>query len=507
MAGGVSDQQDHSGSTPQRFDLLQLTWQDVPAFVTAIAGLSIALAVSRQLGFFWAVDLRLFSLFSVQDILSNSLSSFPLAIFGWLAGTLFSSAGGSAGPPPRIIAILFGSANPVADIKWSLITAVVLFLFVASWPFFLFVQMLFVFGPAALIWFRMKGVERFTWEIVYWLLVMALVFLGGMMEGQAELTSKVRDYELTNEKSETFNVRLMRATADAFLVSPSPSEVWVVPRDQVQVLKRKNLEEPKAKISIAGVFRFLSDRFNERFEWLKAGWPSWQMCCLDPRGETSAIRSALFVSSSSIWEALSAIGTLGAVLVALFGNWIVARLWPPQLRISLQDDTSVAEPTNMGSYFTLSRWCHIVVENLRRWVPARDVRILLQRVEQGNAQGAFDVLWQGEVPLQWSHQTMKPAAMTIGAPEFADLCSIFKDPAGRHRLELHPLFRSYSLETEWEGACKDRSSPKRRSGREHTTCSNRLGWAVVRRCRNHEDAPRHFFTAHRLKPPPQEWTR
>ena len=115
----------------------------------------------------------------------------------------------------------------------------------------------------------MKGVDRLTWELVYWLLVMVLLFFGGMMEGQAELTSKTRDYELTNDKSETFNVRLMRATSNAFLVSPSPSEVWVVSRDQVRVLKKRNLEEPKAKISIGRVMSYLSSRYTERAAWLR----------------------------------------------------------------------------------------------------------------------------------------------------------------------------------------------------------------------------------------------
>lgn len=157
-------------------------------------------------------------------------------------------------------------------------------------------------------------------------------------------------------------------------------------------------------------------------------------------------------------QAVGALATLGAVAVALFGSWIHVRLWPSSLSISLRDSSDVAVETVLQNQLrTLSRWCHIRVENARRWTPARDVRVLLQRLEEADSAGTFQVSWIGEVPLAWSHQGFKSLALLIGGPEEADLCSVTKNatnPIGPHSLELHPLFRSFTLRAKWESACK-----------------------------------------------------
>jgi hypothetical protein len=153
--------------------------------------------------------------------------------------------------------------------------------------------------------------------------------------------------------------------------------------------------------------------------------------------------------------AVSALATLAAVIVALFGNWIVARLWPPLLSIRLQDSTCKTVETLLEPGITLSRWCHIRVENRRRWAPVTDVRVLLQRLERADAAGQLQTSWMGEVPLRWSHQSFKPPAIAIGRPEEADLISVTKNPSsGPHILQLHPLFRSHSLQATWNSACK-----------------------------------------------------
>ena len=76
--------------------------------------------------------------------------------------------------------------------------------------------------------------------------------------------------------------------------------------------------------------------------------------------------------------ALTAVGTVGAVLVALFGQKIRA-LFPPLLRISVPNPSGEACPAEVtrpdGTKFrTDSRWFHIHVENQRRQlVPATGV--------------------------------------------------------------------------------------------------------------------------------------
>jgi len=160
-------------------------------------------------------------------------------------------------------------------------------------------------------------------------------------------------------------------------------------------------------------------------------------------------------------QAFVALATFLAVFAALFGNWFQAKIWPSALSLSLKDSTAVSVPTILelggGTTHTYSRWYHICVENKRRWIPEKDVRVFLESVEEPNSSGAFQAVWLGDVPLRWAHQTFKPFALTIGAPDIANLCSVTKNQAnadGPHWLELHPLFAPFALKVRWEGACK-----------------------------------------------------
>ena len=161
-------------------------------------------------------------------------------------------------------------------------------------------------------------------------------------------------------------------------------------------------------------------------------------------------------------QALIAFGTIGAVVAALFGNWIRARFWPPELSINLQDSSDLRVPmiltsANGTQELTDSRWYHVRVENARRSSPATGVRVLILRLEEPDSAGFFQVKWAGEAPLNWSHQGFKPLTPTIGSPDEVDLCSVRRNPSnpgGPHVLELHPLFRSFSLNTQWSSPCK-----------------------------------------------------
>jgi hypothetical protein len=157
------------------------------------------------------------------------------------------------------------------------------------------------------------------------------------------------------------------------------------------------------------------------------------------------------------WHAVSALATIAAVIVALFGNQIRARLWPPLLRISLDNATGVPSGATIKGegteISTKSRWYHIRVENERRLSPATDVRLLLLKFEDLNAAGQFFVLWVGEAPLQWRHQQVKPLTPTIGPQEFSDLCSVVqKSSSGSPGLALHPLIRGLDLTTKWHSS-------------------------------------------------------
>ena len=162
-----------------------------------------------------------------------------------------------------------------------------------------------------------------------------------------------------------------------------------------------------------------------------------------------------------IVQALIALGTIGAVLVALFGSWFRAVLAPPKLSIKMAESTGVCvksqEFQGGPKMETDSRWYHVRVENQRRWSPAREVRLLLLRYDEPDSVGQFQTTWTGAIPLRWEHQEIKNLAPTIGPPDNGDLCSVTKLPASTghpHRLELHPLIRAISIPAKWESPCR-----------------------------------------------------
>ena len=158
-------------------------------------------------------------------------------------------------------------------------------------------------------------------------------------------------------------------------------------------------------------------------------------------------------------QAFTALGTIGAVLVALFGQRIKA-LFPPRLHISLPHPLGEWCPAEIprpdGTRFrTDSRWFHIHVENQRRQlVPATAVQVFLQKIDEFDAAvGQWRVAWSAsEVPIGWKNQNVKPPALTIGRPDGCDLFSIIRaDPPV---LSLYPLVGVFSLNTEWRTACR-----------------------------------------------------
>jgi hypothetical protein len=151
-------------------------------------------------------------------------------------------------------------------------------------------------------------------------------------------------------------------------------------------------------------------------------------------------------------QAATALATLGAVAVALFGNWARLRLFPPKLCIGLLSTESEEIPTSLQDpnpferpHLTKSRWFHIKVTNARAWVEATDVQVFLVRVEEPNAAGLFTIVpWAGEAPLKWRHMEANPATTrTVGGHSLeADLVAFFKDAKTRTFpfLQLQPVY-------------------------------------------------------------------
>jgi len=156
-----------------------------------------------------------------------------------------------------------------------------------------------------------------------------------------------------------------------------------------------------------------------------------------------------------------AVATFGAVIVALFGSYLHARFWPPKLKLTPKSIGDKPIPTILtkGSETenTSSWWCNLLVENLRSWSPARDVRVQILSLATPDSSGRFRPDWEGHgVPLSWSFQQFKAATLTIPPSDEVNLFSVQKASrlGGPHTFKLHPLFRSFDLQADWTEPCK-----------------------------------------------------
>jgi hypothetical protein len=165
-------------------------------------------------------------------------------------------------PLPRVGAFFFDLKNPAFELKFALVMAVVYFLFWESWPAWLIFQSMLIYA-ATIAWLRQRGkLDKLPIDVVYlfWLIVSA--FLYGANERQHAFNATDRDYELTLQARSTMDANLLRATSDFFIVMEQPSEILVVPRSDVKLLKRKNLTPPHALISLPGVWRWLQSKMG-----------------------------------------------------------------------------------------------------------------------------------------------------------------------------------------------------------------------------------------------------
>jgi hypothetical protein len=146
-----------------------------------------------------------------------------------------------------------------------------------------------------------------------------------------------------------------------------------------------------------------------------------------------------------------ALGTVGAVIVALFGQAFRAKFFPPKLALSLADAlgegtrvriTPPAESTEQPREEE-ARYYHLRVKNSRRWSPATEARVVLLQVEEPGPDGRLQVRWNGDIPLGWRHNSIFPPFRVVGPDAFADLCSVVR---GKW-IELHTLVSPFNLET------------------------------------------------------------
>ena len=140
------------------------------------------------------------------------------------------------------------------------------------------------------------------------------------------------------------------------------------------------------------------------------------------------------------------VATFCAVMVALFGEWIRAKLFVPRLTVTLVSGSGeripvTLTPPNGSPRIEEGRHYRIRVSNEKRWPKATQVRVHLTRLEEPGPDGQLQLKWTGEVPLRWTHQEIMPLERTVGPDATCDFCSVVKDKW----LQLHPLIMPNNL--------------------------------------------------------------
>lgn len=77
-----------------------------------------------------------------------------------------------------------------------------------------------------------------------------------------------------------------------------------------------------------------------------------------------------------------------------------------------------------------------MVENERRWSPAKGVQVFLTGVEELGPDGQLRIDWFGNVPMRWRDQEVVPLAQTVGAAKDADFLMVERTEG---KVSLMPL--------------------------------------------------------------------
>jgi hypothetical protein len=153
-------------------------------------------------------------------------------------------------------------------------------------------------------------------------------------------------------------------------------------------------------------------------------------------------------AAGHIAQIVSAIGTLLAVIVALFGAQIRRFIVKPRLDIAL---SSLGGTTSSVPYFKdentncylKSLWYHLRVTNPNRISPVTAVYVYLLKLETRDASGKFVEVSGLEVPMHWRYAGKSYPPRDFGRPYECDIFRIFED---RH-LEVTTIVGTDKIKT------------------------------------------------------------
>ncbi|MBN1663809.1 MAG: hypothetical protein JW943_09435 [Deltaproteobacteria bacterium] len=134
---------------------------------------------------------------------------------------------------------------------------------------------------------------------------------------------------------------------------------------------------------------------------------------------------------------LSAIGTLIVAIVAIWGDWVRAKLAPPKLTIDKHNLRGSLTNYNSGQKVI---FYHLRVVNHRHWFVSRNCRVILKQIFKKGPDGEYHPV-SYVVPLQftWSPSEFTPIVTTINKEQVLDFGCI-----GEGDAFFKPTLYSYS---------------------------------------------------------------
>lgn len=124
--------------------------------------------------------------------------------------------------------------------------------------------------------------------------------------------------------------------------------------------------------------------------------------------------------SYQISQWLVAVGTISAVIVAIWGDTIRAKLWSPKMSLHLCSQNGELTRNNSGQQIV---YYHLKITNQRPTSPAKKVQVLCKAVFKGTIQSDDFKQMPLTVPLQltWSYPDSSELLPTVGPEKTCDL--------------------------------------------------------------------------------------
>lgn len=137
---------------------------------------------------------------------------------------------------------------------------------------------------------------------------------------------------------------------------------------------------------------------------------------------------------------LIAIGTIGAVLVAIFGNWIKQRIFSAKLDVQvLNEEGELTSYTNNEQVI----YFHLKVINLRKSVIVKNCRIYLKKIQKRQADSEFHDLPLSVPPrFPWAPAGSSPEAIDVVTEQVLDFGAIAEN-AKEFKPIVVPVFNSF----------------------------------------------------------------